>query len=217
MQASNDIRKIGAGKREKGQRKAGQILEKAAEVLARDGYSKFSLRRVANASGVALGNLQYYFPTKGHLLEAMLIHVINRYIREFKRLMDEVDGSPKEQLTAVLTHVIRDLTSPVTTTLFPELWSMANHDLAVERYLEEMYESYRRIVADLIGRMNSNLTPSQIRLLTVFITSSIEGHTPFTGHGKRWEHLNSGIEDVAIPTFLALIESGQVPEALEQG
>ncbi len=206
-------RGIKTAKYEKGRRKAEHILDQAAGVLTRDGYSRFSLRQVAKAAGVTLGNLQYYFPTKSELVEAMLDHVITGYLEEFNELMAEVEGGPDEQLAAVLSHVIRDLTNPRTTVLFPELWSMANHDPAVEQSIEAMYESYRRIVAGLIPKINPRLTEGQVRLLTIFITSAIEGHTPFTGCGKPWEHLTPGIEAMAIQTFLKLIKSGCVPDS----
>ncbi len=197
------------GKGAKGRRKAEHILERATAVLMRDGYSKFSLRRVAEAAAVTLGNLQYYFPSKGNLVEAMLVYVITGYVEEFNRLMAAVEGGPEEQLAAVLSHVIRDLNTKRTTVLFPELWSMANHEPGVGPYVEDMYETYRRIVAELIPRINPRLAPDQVRLLTIFITSSIEGHTPFIGNGKRWEHLTPGIEEVAIRTFLNLIKTHQ--------
>ncbi|MDE0064001.1 MAG: TetR/AcrR family transcriptional regulator [Gammaproteobacteria bacterium] len=203
---------IRTGKHRKGRRTAAHILEQSTQVLMRDGYSQFSLRRVAQAAGVTLGNLQYYFPTKPDLVEAMLIHVVEGYVETFDRLMAEVEGRPEEQLAAVLTYVIRDLTNPRTTVLFPELWSMANHEPAVQQYVEDLYETYRRIVAGLIARINPRLSPGQVRLLTIFITASIEGHTPFTGHGKRWEHLTPAIEEVAIEAYLELIQSGDLPE-----
>ena len=215
MDRAREIPNIRTGKHEKGRRKAAHILEQATQVLIRDGYSQFSLRRVAEAAGATLGNLQYYFPTKRDLIEAMLVHVITGYVEEFDRLMAEVEGRPQEQLAAVLSYVIRDLTSPRTTVLFPELWSMANRDRAVQQYVEDLYETYRRIVADLIARINPDLSPGQVRLLTIFITSSIEGHTPFTGHDKRWEYLTPEIEETAIRTFLELIERGPVPEVSE--
>ena len=207
MNNSGIGRAVRAGKRAKGRRKAEHILERSTRVLMRDGYSKFSLRRVADAAEVTLGNLQYYFPSKSDLVEAMLEYVISGYVEEFNRLMDAVEGGPEEQLTAVLSHVIRDLNTPRTTVLFPELWSMANHEPAVGPYVEDMYETYRRIVAGLIPRINPQLAPDQVRLLTIFITSSLEGHTPFIGNGKRWEHLTPGIEAVAIRTFIDLIKT----------
>ena len=146
---------IRTGKHEKGRRTSALILEQATQVLMRDGYSQLSLRRVAQAAGVTLGNLQYYFPTKPDLVEAMLVHVVTGYVETFDRLMAEVEGRPEDQLTAVLTYVIRDLTSPRTTVLFPELWSMANHEPAVQQYVEDLYETYRRIVASLIAKNQS--------------------------------------------------------------
>ena len=217
MNSTVDNPNIRTGKHKKGRRTAAHILEQSTQVLMRDGYSQFSLRRVAQAAGVTLGNLQYYFPTKPVLVEAMLVHVIEGYIDTFDGLMAEVEGRPEEQLTAVLTYVIRDLTSPQTTVLFPELWSMANHEPAVQQYVEDLYESYRRIVAGLIARINPRLSPGQVRLLTIFITASIEGHTPFTGHGKRWEHLTPAIEKVAIETYIELIQKGDLPEVPDSG
>lgn len=212
MNAPGNSRNIRTGKHSKGRRKAAHILKQATLVLMRDGYSQFSLRRVAQAAGVTLGNLQYYFPTKPDLVEAMLVHVITDYVETFEGLMAEVEGRPEEQLSAVLSYVIRDLTSPRTTVLFPELWSMANHEPTVQPYVEDLYETYRRIVAGLIARINPGLSPGQVRLLTIFITASIEGHTPFTGHGKPWEHLTPAIEKVAIETYLELIRKGGLPE-----
>lgn len=217
MNPTADNPNIRTGKHRKGRRTAAHILEQSTQVLMRDGYSQFSLRRVAQAAGVTLGNLQYYFPTKPDLVEAMLVHVIEGYVETFDRLMAEVGGRPEEQLTAVLTYVIRDLTSPRTTVLFPELWSMANHEPAVQQYVEGLYETYRRIVAGLIASINPRLSPGQVRLLTIFITASIEGHTPFTGHGKRWEHLTPAIEGVAIETYLELIRKGNLPDVPDTG
>jgi len=215
MTGTVEYRIARTGKHKKGKRKAAFIVERAINVLTRDGYSRFSLRRAAQEADVTLGHIQYYFPTKQDLVEAMLIQVTTRYIDTFDRLIAEIaeaEGPPEEQLAAVLTYVIRDLTTPRTTVLFPELWSMANHEPAVQQYVEDMYATYRKSVADLIVRINPGLSPKQVRLLTVFITASIEGHTPFTGHGKRWEHLTPAIRDMAVNTFIKLIESGEVPD-----
>ena len=217
MSKTTGNRNIRTGKHEKGRRKAAHILEQATEVLTHDGYSQFSLRRVARAAGVTLGNLQYYFPTKPDLVEAMLVHIATGYVDTFDRLMAEVKGRPEEQLAAVLSYVIRDLSSSRTTVLFPELWSMANHEPGIQQFVEDLYESYRRVVAGLIASINPRLSLGQVRLLTIFITASIEGHTPFTGHGKRWQRLTPAIEQVAIETYLQLIRKGELPEVPRGG
>src|SRR5215467_3485639 len=45
-----------------------QIVRAAAESLLENGYAGTSVRAIASRAGVAIGNLQYYFPTKSELL-----------------------------------------------------------------------------------------------------------------------------------------------------
>src|SRR6266513_1455920 len=45
-----------------------QIIHAAAESLLENGYSGTSVRAIASRAGVAIGNLQYWFPTKSELL-----------------------------------------------------------------------------------------------------------------------------------------------------
>jgi len=45
-----------------------QIVRAAAESLLETGYAGTSVRSIASRAGVAIGNLQYYFPTKSELL-----------------------------------------------------------------------------------------------------------------------------------------------------
>src|SRR4030088_1997064 len=45
-----------------------QIVRPAAESLLESGYAGTSVRAIASRAGVAIGNLQYYFPTKSELL-----------------------------------------------------------------------------------------------------------------------------------------------------
>src|SRR2546421_12579701 len=45
-----------------------QIVRAAAESLLENGYAGTTVRAIASRAGVAIGNLQYYFPTKSELL-----------------------------------------------------------------------------------------------------------------------------------------------------
>lgn len=48
------------------------LMKAANDLLMRDGISRLSLRGVARAAGLRLGTLQYYFPKKESLIEALL-------------------------------------------------------------------------------------------------------------------------------------------------
>lgn len=54
------------------------LLSKAKEEFLRAGYSKVSMRDISNASGLALGNIYYYYKSKDKLFTDILKPVICR-------------------------------------------------------------------------------------------------------------------------------------------
>ncbi|MCW3008488.1 MAG: transcriptional regulator, TetR family [Solirubrobacterales bacterium] len=60
----------------RGHERVEQILRATLEVVARDGVAAVTHRSVAEAAGVPLGSLTYYFSSKQELLrDALLLHV----------------------------------------------------------------------------------------------------------------------------------------------
>jgi DNA-binding transcriptional regulator YbjK len=60
----------------RGQERVEQILRATLDVVARDGVAAVTHRSVAEAAGVPLGSLTYYFASKQELLrDALLLHV----------------------------------------------------------------------------------------------------------------------------------------------
>lgn len=193
----------------KGERRIKIILEAAEQLLIDSGYHNFSMRKVATKAGVSVGNLQYYFPTKDSLLEALLDHVIQNYLDIFQHIRDSL--SPKEQFVEIISSVVKDLKTKHTTVFFPELWSMANHDKQISKIMDKMYGRYRAMVAEIIKDINPSLTDIQTHRLSLFITASIEGHTIFIGYKKPWSKETENILNMAIQSFIWLIEHGDIP------
>ena len=54
----------------KGERTRERILECALELFREHGYDATTMRMIASAAGVSLGNSYYYFPSKDHLVQA---------------------------------------------------------------------------------------------------------------------------------------------------
>src|SRR5229473_1292942 len=61
-----------------------QIIHAAAESLLENGYSGTSVRSIASKAGVAIGNLQYWFPTKSELLVEAWRHLTARSVEELR-------------------------------------------------------------------------------------------------------------------------------------
>lgn len=63
-----------------------QILDIAQELIQRLGVNAMSYKDISEAIGIRKASIHYYFPTKDHLLDALL----DRYNRCFLRLVDGI-------------------------------------------------------------------------------------------------------------------------------
>jgi AcrR family transcriptional regulator len=54
----------------KAEQTRGTILESAMRLFRRDGYDRTTMRAIAQAAGVSVGNAYYYFGSKEHLIQA---------------------------------------------------------------------------------------------------------------------------------------------------
>ena len=67
-----------------------QIVRAAAESLLENGYAGTSVRSIASRAGVAIGNLQYYFPTKSELLIEAWRHLTERSVEELRTSLNQM-------------------------------------------------------------------------------------------------------------------------------
>jgi len=63
----------------------GRILECARDLFNRDGYERFSMRRLADAVGCAVGTIYLYFTSKDELFQALVEE-------RFERLSSALSG-----------------------------------------------------------------------------------------------------------------------------
>ncbi|MEQ8495891.1 MAG: TetR/AcrR family transcriptional regulator, partial [Gammaproteobacteria bacterium] len=173
--------------------RARHILETAVDVFLEKGYAHFTVRAVAEAAGVSIGNLNYYFPRKSDLLQAMVEHVIDGYLGEFERQRQRSPDCPRAQLRQVIAFWIEDLGTTRTTRFFPELWALANHDGEAARLMEYVYERARGVLIELLGEVCPDLPREDIDVISVLMTATMEGLTLFAGHGKPWAHRRAAL------------------------
>lgn len=195
---------------QKGEQRVQAILNAAENILIDSGYHNLSMRKVAGKAGISVGNLQYYFPSKEDLIEALLNNVIQDYLNIFDEIRHH--GTPKEQFTHMIEQIVKDLNTKRTTIFFPELWSLANHEKNINKFMDAMYGKYRGVLASVICEINPALSKQQAKRLSIFISSSLEGHTVFIGYQKPWLRETKHIVNMAVQSFLWLIEHGEIPD-----
>ena len=188
-----------------------KFIDSGIEVLTEEGYGGFSLRKVARKAGVSIGNLQHHFGSKQKLVDTMMECITAEYFEDFERLI-ALTKSPRNRLRRIIKLVVKDLKRKETTLLFPELWSMANHEADIQVLLDSMFNRYQNIYVEIIKLINPELSPEQVERASIFIAASLEGHLLFMGHGKKDEHQNESIAELAYWNFLHMIESGTIPD-----
>src|SRR5256714_13280943 len=88
-----------------------QIIHAAADSLLENGYSGTSVRSIASKAGVAIGNLQYYFPTKSELLVEAWRYLTARSVEELRNALNRLTD-PVEVLEAGVEAIWAALRQP---------------------------------------------------------------------------------------------------------
>lgn len=190
-----------------------QILRSALDLLIDQGYRAVSMRRVAAASGVKLGNLTYYFPTKEDLVRELLNAVISSYEIEFDAVIHEQGASAIHRLEEICVLILEDIGTKKTTRFFPELWALSNHDDFVLERMQELYARARHPIMQLISEINPALSADQCETIALFMSASMEGMTVFAGFEKPFADKMPWLERLTIKSFVDLIVS-MTPEDL---
>lgn len=115
------------------------IVRAAEDVLIESGYARFTVLRVAEKLGISPGNVNYYFPTKASLLEALISFTLMQYRRRVRTSATLNEGEASRSLTTVLLWLMDDAASDRTSRLFRELWAISLTDAHVARAMDEFY------------------------------------------------------------------------------
>jgi AcrR family transcriptional regulator len=127
--------------------KAALILEAAAKVLLRQGYSRTTIKEVAATAGVSRGLLHYYFKSK----EEMLFKVVRRTVEDSLQLTRAVlsQSHTTEELAANICMAMRQFAeqSPEFINIMIESWSLARQSHSAHDELEAVYTLFREGLA----------------------------------------------------------------------
>lgn len=74
------------------------ILDAAVECLVERGYSRTTTALIAEYAGVSRGAMMHHFPSRIAVIRAVVDHLHEQRLREYRELMDGID-TPPEALT----------------------------------------------------------------------------------------------------------------------
>jgi AcrR family transcriptional regulator len=87
----------------KGARQAQTIIEAAYRCLARDGYARTSMQRIAEEAGVQKRMLHYYFETRQKLFEQIAAYVGDRMLSPVEDAIEGGSWQPSRSSTVSIS------------------------------------------------------------------------------------------------------------------
>ncbi len=120
-----------------------EIVEKATELFARDGFGATSLDDIADALGVSQAALYYHVKNKEEILRHIYLSVLNASEEPLRRIATS-DQPPREKLRHAIEHqvMIAADRSPAMTVFYRE-WSHLTGPFAHEiKIRQKSYERY---------------------------------------------------------------------------
>ena len=129
-----------------------QIVRATVRCLARDGYARLTMKKVAREAGVSQGILHYYFADKRAMLVATLTAVSRDVDRRVAAAQSRAPREPAARLRALVRTCLEvAVDRSEFWVVFLEFWGEMVHDRRLRAVNAEVYTRTRRLLARLIA------------------------------------------------------------------
>ncbi|MCP3717364.1 TetR/AcrR family transcriptional regulator [Paraburkholderia sp. CNPSo 3281] len=189
----------------RGRNTVARILASAIEIFAAEGYGGLSMRKVAASAGLALSNLQHYFPTREDLFAAIITETTAEYSRNYDNILrTDASLTPAQRLEKLVRLLIEDGKQPRTQSLFVNFWALAQMQEFARKIMEDAYLFQRGMIGEFVAAVNPQLSPSVLAHRAALITGQIEGLLVLIPQRNRFPSDIKGIEDEAVRVILTV-------------
>ncbi len=133
-----------------------RILRATVELIASEGISAVTNRRVATAAGVALGSLTYHFSSQVDLLRESLLLFIGEEVTRQEGFAEDLRRQhlSAEQVTAEVERIVEESGSRTLLLAEVELYLQAARDPALQDASRRCFEAYERVSVIALESLN---------------------------------------------------------------
>jgi AcrR family transcriptional regulator len=129
-----------------------QIVRATIRCLAREGYTRLTMKKVAREAGVSQGILHYYFADKRAMLAATLEAVTRDLDRRVAAAQSRTGRDSRARLRALVRACLEVAVSrPEFWVVFVEFWGEMLHDRRLRDLNTAVYSRTRRLIGRLIA------------------------------------------------------------------
>lgn len=164
-------------------RRLDEILNASWTVLGAEGYSGFSMRKVAQALGVRLNTIQHYFGDLQSLLLETIRGGLSRYPVRYRIILNDKTLAPHERLDAVLEDMFREASDPVIGAISIEIWALAQRDVLVAQLVKQMYAEVIDSLAMVVREIDPKKSLAEAQDMVTALVAMAEGTVALTQLG----------------------------------
>ena len=156
-----------------------EIIREARALMVEQGYGALSLRAVADRVGIKLASLQYHVPTKSDLLSLLVEDAVAQYRSALTGFSEDRSNAEEtfDEAMAWLLTPSREWNELAKFEI--QFWALAFVDETAAAALDEYLSLYRDFLADLIRRLNPDLSKAQAGRRAIALASLLEGSMLF--------------------------------------
>ncbi|KEZ04300.1 hypothetical protein GQ57_19145 [Burkholderia sp. MSh2] len=189
---------------DRGRNTVARIFASAIEIFVAEGYGGLSMRKVATRAGLALSNLQHYFPTREDLFAAIIAETTAEYSGNYDSIRTDASLTPEQRLEKLVRLLIEDGKQPRTQSLFVNFWALAQMQEFARKSMEDAYLFQRRMIGGFVAAVNPRLSPNVRARRAALIAGQIEGLLVLIPQRNRFPSDIKGIEDEAVKAILTV-------------
>lgn len=152
------------------------ILKQTEALLVREGGAGLSMRKVADACGMSLGNLQYHYATREALLEALLASFIANYVALVRDRSFQPTGDLKRDLSDILSSGLELLDKTEASRIFKELWAAAQQSDSLAAEMTAYYGELARFYAQTLRSLDAAAGDDNINRAVSVLMPLFEGY-----------------------------------------
>jgi AcrR family transcriptional regulator len=155
-----------------------QIVRATMRCLAREGYTRLTMKKVAREAGVSQGILHYYFADKRAMLAATLTAVSRELDRRVAAAQSRTAREPAARLRALVRTCLEvALERPEFWVVFLEFWGEMVHDRRLRAVNAEVYTRTRKLIGRLIaeGTRSGHFRPVDPERAAAVVLGLVDG------------------------------------------
>lgn len=152
-----------------------QILDAAVQVIGRGGLASLTHRAVAEAAGVPLGSMTYYFRDRAELVDQTMSYAVRVERQRMTTILERVKDAPSvDHSVQLLTEIFLDKT------IADPLYDLALFEMFMEATrnpeLREQTRAWTALIADIIDRVLPPTDPTLPRATAIqLVAAEIDG------------------------------------------